>query len=110
MLKSEGNMMGISTITEATKATFNITVPDSSLELPNYKITKQESFIDNGDDYPDSFDSDEMSVDDMERLRNMSYEEWKTLVQKDDPEMQETSDEELRQIYETIQFMVRKTN
>lgn len=110
MLKSEGNVMGINTITEATKATFNITVPDSNLELPNYKIIKQESFIDNGDDYPDSYDSDEISEEDMETLRNMSFEEWKVLVQKDDPEMEEASDEELRQIYETIQFMVRKTN
>lgn len=108
ILKSEAKLMGITTITEATKATFNIDVPDSNFDLPNYKINKQESFIDNGDDYPDSFDSDEMSERDMERLRNMSFEEWKTLVQKDDPEMLESSDEELRQIYHTIQFMVKK--
>lgn len=110
MLKSEANLMGITTITEATKATFNNTVPDSNFELPNYKLIKQESFIDNGDDYPDSFDSDEISEADMEKLRNMSFEEWKTLVQKDDPEMKESSDEELRQIYSTIQFMVKKRN
>jgi len=108
MLKSEANLMGITTITEATKATFNIDVPISNFDLPDYKINKQDSFIDNGDDYPDSFDSDEMSERDMARLRNMSFKEWKTLVQKDDPEMLETSDEELRQIYETIQFMVKK--
>ncbi|MBV1923256.1 MAG: hypothetical protein KUG68_04420 [Flavobacteriaceae bacterium] len=110
VLKSEANLMGITTITEATSATFNSTVPDSNFNLPNYKISKQESFIDNGDDYPDSFDSDEINEADMEKLRNMSFEEWKTLVQKDDPEMKESSDEELRQIYSTIQFMVKKRN
>lgn len=110
MLKSEANLMGITTISEATKATFNTSVPDSNFELPNYKIIKNESFMDTGDDYPDSFDSDEMSEADMEKLRNMSFEEWKTLVQKDDPEMQESSDEELRQIYGMIQNMVKKVN
>lgn len=108
MLKSEGKMMGVTTITKATKADFNTSVPASNFELPNFKIIKQESFIDNGDDYPDIYDSDEMREEDMEKLRNMSFEEWKTLVQKDDPEMLETSDEELRQIYSMIQNMVKK--
>ena len=67
-------------------------------------------FYNNSDEYPDSFDSDEMSESDMKRLRNMSFEKWKSLVQKKDKEMRKASDEELRQIYETIQFLVRKTN
>ncbi len=107
-LKSEANLMGVTTITEAIKVAFNTSIPASNFELPNFKIIKQENFVDNDDEYPDSFDSDEISEEDMEKLRNMSFEKWKRLVQKKDPEMKEASDEELHQIYETIQFLVKK--
>jgi hypothetical protein len=111
MLKSEANLMGITTITEATKATFNIDVPDSNFQLPNYPITKQNTLLSN-----ENFEYD---LEDLEQLNNninhiskLSFEEWKKMVlaDKDDEEMQQMSEEELRETYNTIQKMIQLKN
>lgn len=109
MLKSEASLMGITTITEASNATFNTNVPSASFELPNYPINKNESFaIDNGNV---DFDMNDMENIDAEinKLSKLSYDEWKkmALSDKEDEEMQNMSEEELRQTYDMIQKMVK---
>jgi len=107
-LKSEGKMMGITTITTASKVSFDVTIPDSKLKLPNYPIMKTENFLDNGDIDFDMGDMEELDSD-MEKVSKLSFEEWKKLAlsDKDDEEMQNMSEKELRQTYDMIQKMVK---
>ena len=57
--------------------------------------------------------SEEFQVDmedvkeNMDALSKMSFNEWKKIAQKNDPEMAEMSDEELRQTYDMIQQMLK---
>lgn len=109
MLKSEANLMGITTITEATKATFNIAVPDSNFNLPNYPISTQESMF-----AGENMDGlDDMNIEDldaqMDKISKLSFEEWKkmALADKEDEEIQNMSEEELRETYNMIQKMVK---
>lgn len=103
LLKSEGTLMGITTIKEATSAKFNQSLSDSSFDLPDFPVTKEKSFIDN-----ESFDvdMDEMN-EDVDRMKNMSYDDWKKMATSNDPEMQAMSEEELRQTYDMMQKMMR---
>lgn len=107
MLKSEATLMGITTITEATKATFNKSVPDSKFQLPNYPINKVESFaVDNGDVDFDMNDMENIDAE-MKKLSKLTFEEWKEMVTENDSEMKEMSDEELRQSYNMMQQMMK---
>lgn len=103
LLKSEGTLMGITTMKEAVNAKFNQSLPDADFELPDFPVIEEESFIDN-----ESFDvdMDEMKAD-MDRMKNMSYDDWKKMATANDPEMQEMSEEELRQTYDMMQKVIR---
>lgn len=103
MLKMEMTVLGIKTVTEATSAKFDVSVADSNFKLPDFPIHKQEGFMNNQE-----FESemDEMN-NNMDEISKLSFEEWKKLATKDDPEMQEMSDEELRETYDMIQKMVK---
>ena len=95
--------MGIITMKEAVNAKFNQSLPDADFELPDFPVIEEESFIDN-----ESFDvdMDEMKAD-MDRMKNMSYDDWKKMATANDPEMQEMSEEELRQTYDMMQKVIR---
>ncbi len=103
VLKMDITVLGLRTLTEATSAKFNITVPSKNFELPDFPIQKQEGFMNNADFETDMDDMDEG----MDKVANMSFKEWKKLVTEDDPEMQEMSDKELRQTYDMIQKMIK---
>jgi len=108
VLKMDITVFGIRTLTEATSAKFNITVADSNFKLPDFPIQKEEGFM-NNQEFEDEMDA---TNEDMEKLSNLSFKEWKKLATEDDPEMQEMSDEELRETYDMIQKMIkiRKSN
>jgi hypothetical protein len=103
MLKMELTMLGISTITQATTAKFDVSVPNSHFSLPNFPIEYEEGFMDDDEYEEDMEDMEEK----METMSKMSFSEWKKLVQKNDKEMQEMSDEELRQTYDMMQKMIK---
>ncbi|MBD0778052.1 hypothetical protein HPE56_09625 [Maribacter sp. ANRC-HE7] len=103
LLKTEGTLMGITTIKEAVSAKFNQSLPNSSFELPDFPVITEESFMD-GESF--DVDMDEMK-ENMEFVKNMSYEDWKEMVTADDPEMQAMSEEELRLTYDMIQKAIR---
>jgi len=108
VLKLEMTTMGITTIKEATSAKFNVSVPDSNFKLPDFPIQKEEGFMDN-EEY-EEYEDDMEDIDaNMEKLSKLSFEEWKkmALADKEDEEMQNMSEEELRQTYDMIQKMVK---
>ncbi len=103
MLKLEMTMLGITTITKATTAKFNINVADKFFNLPDFPIQKEEGYMDN-EEYED--DMEDMN-DNMKKLSKMSFSEWKKMAQANDEEMQQMSDEELHQTYDMIQKMIK---
>ena len=103
LLKSEGTLMGITTSKEAVSAKFNQSLPDSNFNLPDFPVIETESFMD-GESF--DVDRDEMKAD-MDGMKNMSYDDWKKMVTADDPEMQDMSEEELRQMYDMMQQVIR---
>jgi len=105
LLKLKITVMGITTITEATKANFDVNVADSYFKLPNYPIIKEEGFENNN-----AFQNDKKEMDaNMDKLSKMSYEEWKkaALADGEDEELKNMSEEELRQSYNMIQKMIK---
>jgi hypothetical protein len=103
MLKMEVTMLGITTVTEATSAKFDVSVADSNFNLPDFPIQKMEGFMNN-----DEFNNELNEMDtNMENIQKLSFEEWKKMATKNDPEMKEMSDEELRQTYDMIQKMIK---
>ena len=100
--------MGITTSKKATNIQFDVTVPDKHFKLPDYPVKKTTSFFSNED-----FDNEEWDMEDidenMDKLSKLSFEESKkmTLADKEDEEMQNMSEQELREMYDMIQKMVK---
>ncbi|SHF65292.1 hypothetical protein SAMN05444274_10763 [Mariniphaga anaerophila] len=103
MLKAESKIMGITTTTEAQSAKFNIPVSDNHFQLPDFPVQKLEGFDDEPIDREEWEDMDK----ELEKVSQMSYEEWKKAALKNDEEMQQMSEEELRGTYNMIQQMVK---
>ncbi|MCD6545004.1 MAG: hypothetical protein J7K34_10910 [Flavobacteriaceae bacterium] len=109
-LKSEIKLMGITTITEATSVKFDTKVSDSKFKLPDFEVVDMESLM-GGESMNKMMDSDDFQDDmkeakkSMEKMKNMSFKEWKKLVQENDPEMKQMSDKELKQAYDMMQNM-----
>ncbi|MBI9034731.1 MAG: hypothetical protein JEZ03_09705 [Bacteroidales bacterium] len=105
VLKMEMTVMGIKTVTQAQSADFDISVADRYFSLPDFPIQKQESVFDEVDFNDDMEDMDA----DMEKLSKMSYQEWKkiALSDREDDEIQNMSEAELREMYDMMQKMVK---
>lgn len=105
MLKMEMMTLGIKTVTEATRAKFDVSVADAHFKLPDFPVQKTEGFM-NNDEMNNEMDNHEMN-EGMEIMKNLSFEEWKKMVFENDPEMKNMSDEELRQSYDMVQKMLK---
>ena len=111
-LRSEVEVMGITTITEATSVKFDINVSDSKFKLPDFEVVEIESMM-GSESIDEMMNSEEFQdgmedvKENMDALSKMSFKEWKKMAQKNDPEMAEMSDEELRQTYDMIQQMIK---
>lgn len=103
MLKMELTLLGITTIKKATSAKFDIPVGSEYFKLPDFPIEYEEGFMDDDEYEEDMEDMDEK----MEMMGEMSFSEWKKMVQTNDEEMQQMSDEELRQTYDMMQKMIK---
>jgi len=103
MLKAEIAMLGITTLTQATSANFNTSVPDKYFQLPDFPMEEMEGFMDN-EEYEENMEDMDAN---MEQISKMSFSEWKKMAQANDEEMQQMSDEELRQTYDMIQKMIK---
>ena len=60
----------------------------------------------NTDEMRNAMDDDEVK-EGMDLMQNLSFEDWKKMVIEGDPEMKNTSDEELRQSYDMMQKMLK---
>ena len=107
-LKSVGILMGIKTTKEATNIKLNVEVDKSHFKLPDYTIVEQENLF--GDVEIDSdFDANLEDIDkDLNKIKNMSFEEWKKQATLNDEEMGEMSETELRETYDMIQKMINE--
>lgn len=113
-LRIEGKIMGITTIQEAVSADFNISVADKYFVLPDFDIVEMDMMgmpsdipmqIDEGENGAD----EELSPEELEMARNMSFEEYKEMVKKEDPEgYKEASEQELRMGYEMMKKYAEK--
>jgi len=103
MLKIDMKVLGIRTVTEATSAKFNVSVGDSNFKLPDFPIQKMEGYM-NNDEF--NGEMDEMDAN-MDKIQNLSFEEWKKMATENDQEMSQMSDKELHQTYEMIQKMIK---
>ena len=103
-LKIEVSIMGITTITVATSAKFNVSVADKYFELPNFPIEEMEGYQ---DDEEYTADKAEMKRN-AQKMKNMTYAEYKAMVIKDDPETAEMSEEEWQQSYTMFKTMMQK--
>jgi len=103
VLKTDLKVLGIRTVKEATSVKLNVSVADSNFKLPDFPVQKMEGFTDN-----EEFEGemDEMN-NKMDELSKMSFEEWKKNAVKNDEEMSQMSEEELRQTYDMIQKMIK---
>ena len=106
-LKSVGTLLGIKTTKEATNIAFNIDIDESHFKLPDYKIIKQDQLFDDVEIDTD-FDSNLEDIDnDLSKIKNMSFEEWKKQAIANDKEMKSMSDDELQETYNMIQRMIK---
>ena len=103
VLKLQMKILGITTVKKATSVKMNVSVPDTNFKLPNFPIQKMEGYRSN-DEYND--DMEEMDAN-MDKIQNLSFEEWKKIAVKNDEEMRGMSDKELRQTYDMIQKMIK---
>lgn len=108
MLKAEITMLGITTVTEATSASFNTYVADKYFQLPDFAMQEQEGFM--GEDMFDKDILDENPENTkaaMEKISKMSYEEWKKMAQREDEDLRNISETELRETYDMMQKMLK---
>ncbi len=108
VLKSEVTVLGIKTVTQAQSADFNLKVADKYFVLPDFPIQKQESVFGEVDFQMNMEDMEDMDAD-MDKLSKMSYQQWKKLAlsDKDDDEIQNMSEAELRETYDMMQKMIK---
>ena len=114
MLKLEMEMMGLKTVTEAVSAKFNVSVPDSKFKLPDFPVKKIDDMMNGGqmngghvdNNVPDDVKK-KRSAEYMKQMQNLSFEDWKKMVQEEDPDAKNMSDEELRQQYDMMKKMLK---
>ena len=104
-LKIVSNVMGISTVKEATNVKFNSNVDNSYFKLPDFPIVKEDGYL--SDDAYKTEQKDMKTKKD--HLKKMSFEEFKKMA-KQDPEMKNLSDEELKQQYKLMKQMLNLSN
>jgi hypothetical protein len=103
-LKIEVNLMGILTTTTATSAKFDIAVTDKYFKLPDFKLVEMEGYQ-NDEEYAE--DKAEMKKN-AQKMKNMTYAEYKTMLIKNDPEAADMSEEEMKQSYQMFKMMIKK--
>lgn len=102
MLKLDMTVMGIRTLQVATSAKFNISVPEKYFSLPNYPLQKMDDYRDNAEYEKDRKENQQK----MKEMSEMTYPEFKRRA-KQDPEMKDMSDKELRDSYNLMKKMAK---
>ncbi len=104
-LKLESKIMGITTIKEATSAKFNISVAEKYFQLPDFPITKEAGYLSD-----DAYQAEQQEMkQSMEKMRKMTFAEFKQIA-KDDPDLQNMTDEQLKQQFDLMKKMLQHAN
>ena len=100
VLKIEMVVMGITTLEEATSIKFNVAVAKKYFDLPDFEII---DLTENEMDYSDADDGP--SQEEKEKMKNMTYEEFKAMIKRNDPEgYKEMTEEELQSAYKMMKM------
>ncbi len=94
LLKSEIKVMGVTTIEEAVSAKFNIPVNEELFNLPDFEVLDMTAPMGTMDNMMDVPVEDDFSPEEVEMMRNMSFEEFKVMLKEEDPETYESIPEE----------------
>ena len=107
-LKLQVSMMGITTTTTATNAKFNVNVPDKYFKLPDYPVQEMQGFGGMGGEDLSDEEKAEMKKD-IQKIKNMSFEEYKQMLKDEDPDaLKNTSEEELKMGFEMMKKMAEQ--
>jgi hypothetical protein len=104
-LKLQMTVMGITTTNEATSAEFNKSVPDKYFKLPDYPIEEMPGYQSD-----EAYKNDKKDMKKgAEMMRKMSFEDYKALLKKNDPQSyKEMTDEEIKMSYNLMQKMAQQ--
>jgi len=104
-LKIVMTIMGVTSSTTAVSAKFNTNVADSHFKLPDYPIQKEEGYL---NDKAYAKDQAEMRKG-AEKMKNMSYEQYKQMLKKDDPEeYKNMSEKDIKMGYQLMKKMAQQ--
>jgi len=106
-LKLQMKVMGITTTTTATDAKFNVNVPDKYFKLPDYPVQEIQGM---GFGMENMSDEEKAGMqEDLQKIKNMSFEEYKEMLKKEDPEtLKNTSEEDLKMGFEMMKKMAEQ--
>ncbi len=104
-LKLVMTVMGITTTHTAVSAKFNTNVPDSYFKLPDYPVQKEEGYQ---NDQAYAKDKVEMKKN-AKMMSNMTYEQYKEMLKKDDPEeYKNMSEKDMKMGYQLMKKMAQR--
>lgn len=110
VLKSETNMTGMNIIETAIDINQNSEIPQDVFKVPEgYSLQKVPNVVGLGE-IMEEVDNEITNEDKkkMQEVQKMSFEDWKKEVVKNDVEMADKTDAELKQIYDMMQFAINK--
>ena len=103
-LKLEMKIMGITTTNTATEAKFDVNVPDKYFELPDYPVQEIQGM---GGDFSEA-DREEMHKS-AQKIKNMSFEQYKQMIKEEDPEsFKHMTEKDLKMSYQLMQKMAEQ--
>jgi hypothetical protein len=104
-LKMISKIMGITTIKEAVTAKFNQNISDKYFKLPDFPITNEAGYL---SDTAYQVEQQEIKQN-MQEIKNMSFSEFKQRA-KQDPELKNSSDKELKLQFKMMKKMLQYAN
>lgn len=108
-LKVEASVMGVRTVKKAVSAEFNKTIDDSRFKLPDFKIVDQDNY--EGNDFYEETEEDKIEMKKQaQQMKDMTYEEYKEMLLKEDEEAREMSEEEMKQSYSLFKMAIKRMN
>lgn len=108
-LKMEASIMGVKTTQIAVEAEFNKTVNEVHFQLPDFKLIEQEMF--DSSDYYEETEEDQVEMKKQaEKMKDMTYEEYKEMLLKEDEEANEMSEDEIKQSYSFFKMAIKRMN
>jgi hypothetical protein len=105
-LKTETKLMGVHIVEEAVSVKIDEAVEASVFEIPeDMKIISKPSVFDGLQDF---YDENLAGNSELKEILKLSFEEWKKKVKKEDPDIADWTDQELKEEYEFLREIASK--